>query len=115
MLFSYIGDCNNPLGMENGNIPDDNLAATVSSYEGNNSQMFGVHRARLKSSSGYRTHPSALSQDPSPFVVVELPREMIVTGIATQGLGREWVRKYTMFTADNSGALVSFRDVKVRN
>lgn len=95
--------------MENGDIPDSNLAATVNSYD-NNPTMFGAHRARLNSPLGFRTDPSALnSQD--PFILVELPKEMIVTGVATQGLGEEWVTSYNMIATDDNGAYVYFRDV----
>lgn len=96
--------------MENGDIPDSNLAATVNSYE-NNPTMFGAHRARLNSPSGYRADSSALSQNASPFILVQLPKEMIITGVATQGLGKEWVTKYRLLAADDGGAYVFFRDV----
>ena len=77
--------------------------------------MFGAGRARLTSSSGYRADPKVLSQlideERSPFLLVHLPKEMVVSGIATQGLGQEWITKYTMYTADDAG---NYKSIKVR-
>jgi len=88
MLFSYLGDCHNPLGMETGDIPDSFITATVPGY-GGDLTLFGAHRARLNSASGYRADPKALSrarkESFSPTLLVKLPKEMVVTGIATQG------------------------------
>ena len=113
-LRFYLGDCNNPLGMVNGDIPDSNIIAAVTSYQ-EDSTLFGARRARLNSSSGYRADLKALSQaidqELSPFLLVILPKEMVVTGIATQGLGQEWITKYTMYTADDAGA---YKSIKVR-
>lgn len=95
--------------MENGQIPDSKIVATVRSYQ--NSPMFGAHHARLNSLSGYRADPSALRKDPSPYISVQLWKEMIITGVATQGLGREWVTKYKMFFTSDDGTYVYFRDV----
>lgn len=110
MLFCYLGDCYNPLGMENGDIPDGAIIATVSGY-GDDPTLFGAHRARLNSTSGYRTDPKALSQARnqsfSPTFLVILPKEMVVTGIATQGLRREWITKYEMFAAADDGTYTS--------
>lgn len=114
IIFFYLGDCHNPLGMENGDIPDSSIFATVTGYE-EDLTLFGAHRARLNSSSGYRTDPKALSharnQSRSPFLSVSLPKEMVVTGIATQGLGQEWITKYRMFAADDAG---NYKSIEVR-
>ena len=113
-LFFNLGDCNNPLGMENGDIPDSKIIATVLSYE-EDPTMFGAHRARLNSTSGYRADPNALiqarNQSLSPSILVILPKEMVVTGIATQGLGQEWITKYRMFADDGAG---TYNSIKVR-
>jgi len=114
MLFSYLGDCHNPLGMETGDIPDSFITATVPGY-GGDLTLFGAHRARLNSASGYRADPKALSrarkESFSPTLLVKLPKEMVVTGIATQGLGREWITKYEMFASDDDG---TFTAIEVR-
>ena len=112
--------CSNPLGMENGNIPDRNIVATTSSF-GNNQEMFGAQRARLRSSSGYRADPLVVKQTSFHFIRVTLPKEMIITGIATQGLGAEWVTKYQLMAWQNQKDFIRFRDIdatileKVRN
>ena len=95
--------------MESGEIPDRNIVATTSSFS-NNREMFGAHRARLRSSSGFRADPSALEQTPFHYISVKLPREMIVTGVATQGLRGEWVTTYTLMASQNGESLVPFRD-----
>ena len=100
--------------MENRDIPDSNIIATVTGYE-DDPTLFGAHQARLNSSSGYRADPKALSharnQSRSPFLLVILPKEMVVTGIATQGLGKEWITKYRMFADDAAG---TYTPIKVR-
>ena len=93
--------------MESGRIPNRNIIATTMSF-GNNRERFGAHRARLRSLSGYRADPSARNQT---FIEVKLPKEMIVTGIATQGLGGEWVTKYRLIAGQNAKDYVPFRDV----
>lgn len=101
--------------MENGDIPDNDIIATLSSYENDSNDLFGAHRARLNSSSGYRADPTALNralkQSFSPSLLVNLQKKMVVTGIATQGLGREWITKYRMFIADDAG---TYTPIKVR-
>ena len=67
--------------MENGDIPD----ANIESFDNKNSEMFGPQRARLRSSSAYRADPSAVKQSSFHFIKVKLPKEMIITGIVTQG------------------------------
>lgn len=112
IIFFYLGDCNNPLGMVNGNIHDSNIIADVASYQ-EDPTLFGAGRARLNSSSGYRADPKVLSQaideERTPFLLVHLPKEMVVSGIATQGLGQEWITKYTMYTADDAGPYKSIK------
>ena len=114
IVFFYLGDCNNPLGMANGDIPDGNIIASVASYQ-EDPTLFGAPRARMQSSSGYRADPKVLSQaideERSPFLLVTLPKEMVVTGIATQGLGQEWITKYTLYAADDTG---DYKSIKVR-
>lgn len=96
--------------MESGNIPDLNIITSTNSF-GNDREMFGAHRARLRSSSGFRADPSALEQTSSHFIEVELAEEMIVTGIATQGLEGEWVTEYTMMASQNGKDYLQFREL----
>ena len=94
--------------MENGKIPDHNISASMSSFD-NNWEMFGAHQARLKSSSGFRADPSVVEQTSFHYIKVELPKEMIITAIATQGLGEEWVAKYTLMASQKGEDFVWFR------
>ena len=96
--------------MESGNIPDLNIITSTNSFD-NDREMFGAHRARLRSSSGFRADPSALEQISSHFIEIELAEEIIVTGIATQGLGGEWVTEYTMMASQNGKDYVQFREL----
>lgn len=99
--------------MQNGRIPDGNIIATVIGYQ-KDPTAFGADRARLNSKSGYRADPEtlrALNQSLSPSILVTLPKEMVVTGIATQGLGQEWITKYGMFAKDDAD---TYKSIKVR-
>ena len=96
--------------MESGKIPDSNIVATTRSF-GNNRKRFGPPQARLKSPSGYRADPSAVKKTSLHFIEVKLPKEMMVTGIATQGLGGEWVTKYKLMAGQTEKDYVRFRDV----
>ena len=96
--------------MESGNIPDGNIVASTSSF-GNDQEMFGAHRARLRSPSGYRADPSAVKKVSFHAITVKLPKAMIVTGIATQGLAGEWVTRYRLMASQNENDYVPFRDV----
>lgn len=94
--------------MENGDIPDGNLVTATKSFDSIN---FGAHRARLRCSSGFRADPSASQQTSSHFIEVTLDKEKIITKIATQGLGEEWVTEFTMMASVNSkNGFVRFRD-----
>lgn len=101
--------------MANGDIPDGDIIAAVSGYQ-EDPTLFGARHARLNSPSGYRADPKALSQaidqESSPFLLVNLPKEMVVTGIATQGLGQEWITKYTLYASDDAE---TYKSIKVRN
>ena len=104
ILPSPTESCQKPLGIENGLISDEQLSA-FSSFN-NDSSTYGVHRARLKISSwppGYR----ALKRDhyiTLPWIRIDLEKEMVVTGIATQGYGdssvAEWVTSFKLMYAD---------------
>ena len=96
--------------MEIGQIPDSNIVASTS-IVGNDREIFGAHRARLRSSSGYRADPSAIKKGSFHAIRAKLPKEMIVTGIATQGLAGEWVTKYRLMAGQNDKDYVPFRDV----
>lgn len=108
MLSFYVDDCKSPLGIQNGKIPDSNIYTTMGTFE-DNFLKFGAPRARLMSSSGYRADPASINMIDlyaRGFVIV-LTKETIVTGIATQGLGEEWIESYHMaFISGNDGTIV---------
>jgi len=99
--------------MESGEIPDDNIVATTNIF-GNDQEKYGAQRARLRLLSGYRADLSADKERRFHFIKIKLPKETIITGIATQGFEKEWVTKYTMM-ASQDNRFVSFRDVDNAN
>ncbi|XP_031557799.1 nidogen-like [Actinia tenebrosa] len=95
------GKCDDPLGMEKGLISDAQL--TASSAWSNNPKRHGAHRARLN----LDTWPAGWSTkkfDPKPWVQIDLGTHTMVTGVATQGLGKsigEWVKTYRVAYSDD--------------
>lgn len=96
--------CQMALGLENGLINDEQLSA-FSAYN-NDSSTFGAHRARLNLKSwppGYRASKVAHSYT-LPWIRVDLGKQLVVTGIATQGYGdtsvAEWLTSYRLMYAD---------------
>lgn len=96
-----------PLGMENGKISDAEIETKTNSFDANS----GPEKARLRSPTGYRADPEALNRTLLNYILVKLPKEMIITGIATQGLGKEWVKKFELLADKNQSELISFKDV----
>ena len=108
MLSFYADDCSSPLGLQSGDITDQELLA-MSTFK-KNFEQFGPQRGRLNLSSAYRADPQSINKDTrfSGAFIIELPKEKIVTGVATQGFGGEWVTKYRMiFSPGNGDPLVS--------
>ena len=90
--------------MESGAIPDSALMAS-STFE-RDFEKYGPKRGRLhlrKPSPGYRAGNVKANQS---WIMVELGKETVVTGIATQGYGdtaiEEWVTKYTLMFSTGS-------------
>ena len=102
----FTGQCNVPLGVENGLIIRDEQLSAFSAYN-NDSSRFGAHRARLRITTwppGYRADKSrSADEDEFHWIRIDLEREQIVTGIATQGYGDasvpEWVKSYRLMYA----------------
>ena len=71
--------------------------------------MFGAHRARLNLTSwpaGYRANKEKIGS--FPWLMIILDHDMVITGIATQGLGNasslnEWVTSYMVFYDKREG------------
>lgn len=87
--------------MEKGLISDAQL--TASSAWNNNPKRYGAHRARLN----LDTWPAGWSTkkfDPKPWLQIDLGAHKMVTGVATQGLGKsvgEWVKTYRVGYSDD--------------
>ncbi|KAK2562119.1 Neuropilin-1 [Acropora cervicornis] len=98
-----LDNCQEPLGLENGNVKDGQLAA--SSAWSNDPKKFGAQRARLNLNrwpSGW----TANAKDLSPWLQVNLNDPFIVTRVATQGYGGasdQWVESYRMSWKNGEG------------
>ena len=106
-IFLAQFECEMPLGMENGKISDADIETETNSFDANS----GPEKARLRSPTGYRADPEALNRTLLNYILVKLPKEMIITGIATQGLGKEWVKEFELLADKNQSELISFKDV----
>ena len=90
------GDCDGPLGLENGNITDGQLSAS-SEWDWNH----GARRGRLnvQKQGGLRGAWSSRRNDGNQWLQVDLlDEDAQVTGIATQGRAdwNQWVTKYRL-------------------
>ena len=106
-MFLVQFECEMPLGMENGEISDADIETETNSLDANS----GPEKARLRSPTGYRADPEALNRTLLNYIKVKLPKETIITGIATQGLGKEWVKKFELLADKDQSELISFKDV----
>lgn len=94
--------CNMPLGLANGLIKDEQFSS-FSAYN-NDFATYGAHRARLNLTAwppGYRARYSFSGR--TPWIRIDLRKELTITGIATQGYGdasvAEWVTSYRLMYA----------------
>ena len=103
LLYIFVEDCQEPLGLENRNIKDEQL--TASSAWDNDKEQFGAQRARLNLNrwpQGWTAHV----EDRSPWLQVNLKNPYIITRIATQGFGghiNQWVKKYRITWENDEG------------
>ncbi|KXJ20935.1 Coagulation factor VIII [Exaiptasia diaphana] len=103
--------CHGPLGMQNRDIPDTSL---LSGPAYNNDNLnYGAHHARLMSPNGYRADVNALNDS---WISVDFKREVVVTGIATQGYGnitaQEWVTQFVLLYSNGGDVLKPFRNLE---
>lgn len=96
--------------MEDGGVTNRSIVASTRSF-GNNPETFGPQQARLRWSLGYRADPVEVKETSFHFLMVKLPQEMVITGIAKQGLGKEWVTKYELLSRQHETSFVRFREV----
>ena len=90
------GDCDGPLGLENGNITDGQLSAS-SEWDWNHGARCG--RLNVQKQGGLRGAWSSRRNDGNQWLQVDLfDEDAQVTGIATQGRAdwNQWVTKYRL-------------------
>lgn len=71
---------------------------------------FGSQNARLHNSRGFKADPTTLPPS-SNVIEVQFEEEMVVTAIATQGYGDEWVTSFNMFYSDSLGNQQPVKDI----
>ncbi|XP_078662477.1 uncharacterized protein LOC144906232 [Branchiostoma floridae x Branchiostoma belcheri] len=93
--YTYFPTCNNPIGMENGNIPDHQIKA--SSYK----PEFGAHKSRLNLKGAWISESSIPGKE---WLQLDMGEIRIVTAVLTQGLGSEgsWVETYSLSFSINA-------------
>ena len=98
MQFCFPETCNSALGVSDGRIENDKM--TAHSLAGAAVPIPGGHNARLNKTDwpqGFRADGKQ-----SPILIdVQLGKDKVITGLATQGYGdvtvRRWVTKYKVF------------------
>jgi len=98
-VVTVTGSCLAPLGMENGDIKDNQITVS-SSFEPNS---VGSERGRLNAEHGGGAWcpKSFISQESREYLEIDLGEEHSVTGVITQGrfangLGQEFAEYYTL-------------------
>lgn len=95
--------------MASGAIKNEQI--TASSVYNEEFSKFGAHRARLNLTRGYR----ADRKQSGGWIKVELEKQMVITGIATQGYGDprvpEWTEQY-MVMYSKGGDYLYFQNLE---
>lgn len=103
--------CDSALGMESGDIKDQQLSAH--SAWNKNHKRYGASRARLYLNE-WPQGWSAQKNDPSPWLQIDLFQIRTVTALATQGYGnkegKEWVKTYVLMTSLDGERWISYRE-----
>ena len=102
-IILYLEDCQDALGIENGDIKDEQL--TASSAWRDDKEQFGAHRARLNLNRWPQGWTASV-EDTSPWLQVNLKDPFIITRVATQGYGGtidQWVERYRMSWENDEG------------
>ena len=106
--------CNEPLGMENGVVPDDHVTA-LSVW----SEEHGMGNARLhfKSKTDRAESWSAKNANENQWLQVDLGSLVVITQIATQGRQdhRQWVESYTISYSLDGDNFHTYENGKVLN
>ena len=107
MYFNKYLECQKDLGMENGEISDRQITAS-SQLDASRAAIRG--RLNLKATGNKAASWSAVSNDPSPWLQVDLGSPNTkVTGVATQGRNYppQWVAKYKL-QFSNDGVIFQY-------
>ena len=79
-------------------------------YDGDNAN-FGSQNARLHHPRGFRADPKMFP--PSANTIgIHFAEERVITAIATQGYGGEWVTSFNVFYTDSLGDQQSVKDIE---
>ena len=94
-LFVFYTGCSYPLGMENRDLPDDQITAS-SEYDATHGPSNG--RLNFKAGGGKTGAWSAKTNDVHQWLQVDLGQEMEVQAIQSQGRQDryQWVKSYTV-------------------
>ena len=97
LLLAILTDCVQPVGMEDGSIPDNHITATSQFFFP--TQNFGPDQARLNGPNAWSTHNLNQNQ----YLQVALNKKQYVIGVITQGFSDAWTTHYKVeFTEDGS-------------
>ena len=103
----YVSVCREPLGMENGDIPDENIRASHERIKN------PAKKGRLNGPSFWSTHQYRSVQ---PWIQADIGYQTPIFGVATQGRknGKEWVTSLMVstFLVNTSDEEVFIKDTK---
>ena len=72
---------------------------------------FGSQNARLHHPRGFRAEPNSFLLSANT-IGIHFPEEKVITAIATQGYGDEWVTSFNVFYTDSLGNQQSVKDIE---
>ena len=95
-LLAFVADCSDHLGVENGDIQDENIQASHTDW------THYAHKGRLNAASSAWIAPGSNHQ---PWIQADIGYQTYVSGVATQGAYTAWVTSikvstFYMTTAD---------------
>ncbi|XP_028401417.1 uncharacterized protein LOC114524515 [Dendronephthya gigantea] len=113
---AYLKDCTQAIGISDGEIPDDDIIAS-SSYDDLSRASRG--RLNIKYQPPLKSGWCSKFDNKSQYLQIDLEVDSDLTGIATQGRGREpyrhWVTKYYVSLREDGGPWFNFtRSKKVQ-
>ena len=89
-IFTYVSDCYDRLGVENGDIPDGNIqASSIYLYKHHH-----AHEGRLNAGSFWAVEGSTHQ----PWIQADVGYQTHVSGVATQGFLNMWVTSIKVST-----------------